>query len=424
MDMIRSNLNSDKYIQAGLDIGSDKICCAISEIDLKTDTIKLLGIGNSQATSINRGAITHRDNLIDEIEHAINEAQTMSGVSIETLSLGISGEHIRGINTQGAIAIGGPQASNVPLQNEITKNDVKKVLDLAKAISLPMDRDILHVLPQEYVIDTMNSIKDPVGLTGRRLEAKVHVITVATTAATNLVSCVEELGIRVESIIYQGLASSLSTLNDDEKKLGVVSVDIGASTTDIVIYYEEGIQHTATIGIGAASITNDIASLLQIGIDEAEKIKRKYASAKASMASPDLEIELPGQNGNLKRKVSENQLSQYVEARMYEILQLIMKEISRANLDDKLTFGIVFTGGGSELKNLCNLAQEISNIKVRIGFPENISGTVNMASDPAFASAIGLTKWRFAEDDLIIKKEEVTISKAIGRVKSLFKELF
>ena len=422
--MIRSNLNSDKYIQAGLDIGSHKICCAISEIDLKTDTTKLLGLGNSQATSINRGAITHRDNLIDEIEHAINEAQTMSGISIETLSLGISGEHIRGINTQGAIAIGGPQASNVSLQNEITKNDVKKVLDLAKAISLPMDRDILHVLPQEYVIDTMNSIKDPVGLTGRRLEAKVHVITVATTAATNLVSCVEELGIRVESIIYQGLASSLSTLNDDEKKLGVVSVDIGASTTDIVIYYEEGIQHTATIGIGAASITNDIASLLQIGIDEAEKIKCKYASAKASMASPELEIELPGQNGNLRRKVSENQLSQYVEARMYEILQLVMKEISRANLDDKLTFGIVLTGGGSELKNLCNLAQEISNIKVRIGLPENISGTVNMASNPAFASAIGLTKWRFVEDDLIIKKEEVTISKAIGRVKSLFKELF
>ena len=240
--MIRSNLNSDKYIQAGLDIGSDKICCAISEIDLKSDTVKLLGSGNSQATSINRGAITHRDNLIDEIEHAIDEARTMSGVSIENLSLGISGEHIRGINTQGAIAIGGSQASNVSLQNEITKNDVKKVLDLAKAISLPMDRDILHVLPQEYVIDTMNSIKDPVGLTGRRLEAKVHVITVATTAATNLVSCVEELGIRVESIIYQGLASSLSTLNDDERKLGVVSVDIG----------EQPIAHGRHLGLEGA----------------------------------------------------------------------------------------------------------------------------------------------------------------------------
>ena len=422
--MIRSNLNSDKYIQAGLDIGSDKICCAISEIDLKSDAIKLLGLGNSQATSINRGAITHRDNLIDEIEHAINEARTMSGVSIENLSLGISGEHIRGINTQGAIAIGGSQASNVSLQNEITNNDVKKVLELAKAISLPMDRDILHVLPQEYVIDTMNSIKDPIGLTGRRLEAKVHVITVATTAATNLVSCVEELGIRVENIIYQGLASSLSTLNEDEKKLGAVCVDIGASTTDIVIYCEDGVQHTATLGIGGASITNDIAVMLQIGIDEAENIKRKYASAKASMSSPDLEFELPAQNGNLKRKISENQLSQYVEARMAEIIQLIMKEISRANLNDKLTFGMVLTGGGSDLKNLSSLAQEISNLRVRIGHPENISGTVDIASEPAFASAIGLTKWKFTEDDLIIKNEKVTISKAIGKVKSLFKELF
>ena len=247
--MIRSNINSEKYIQAGLDIGSDKICCAIAEVNLKSDTTKLLGIGSSQATSINKGAITHRDNLIDEIEHAINEAQQMSGKNIENIALGISGEHIRGINTQGAIAIGGPQTSNASLQNEISSNDVKKVLELAKAISLPMDRDILHVLPQEYVIDTMNSIKDPVGLTGRRLEAKVHVITVATTAATNLVSCVEELGIRVESIIYQGLASSVSTLNEDEKKLGSICVDIGASTTDIIIYCEDGIQHTSTLGI-------------------------------------------------------------------------------------------------------------------------------------------------------------------------------
>ena len=422
--MIRSNLNSDKYIQAGLDIGSDKICCAISEIDLKTDTTKLLGLGNSQATSINRGAITHRDNLIDEIDHAISEACTMSGISIENLALGISGEHIRGINTQGAIAIGGSQASNVSLQNEITKNDVKKVLDLAKAISLPMDRDILHVLPQEYVIDTMNSIKDPIGLTGRRLEAKVHVITVATTAATNLVSCVEELGIRVENIIYQGLASSLSTLTEDEKKLGAVCVDIGASTTDIVIYSEDGIQHTATLGIGSASITNDIAVMLQIGIDEAEKIKRKYASAKASMSSPDLEFELPAQKEGLKRKISENQLSQYVEARMAEILQLVMKEVLRANINDKLTFGMILTGGGSELKNLSSLAQEISNIRVRIGHPENISGTTNIASEPTFASAIGLTRWKFAENDLIIKNEEVTISKAFSKVKSLFKELF
>ena len=422
--MIRSNLNFEKYIQAGLDIGTNKICCAISEIDVKTDTVRLLGIGNSNATSINKGAITHRDNLIDEIENAVNEAKIMSGVSIENIALGISGEHIRGINTQGAIAIGGSQPSNVQTQNEITSSDVKKVLDLAKAISLPMDRDILHVLPQEYVIDTMNSIQDPIGLSGRRLEAKVHVITVATTAATNLVSCVEELGLRVDNIVYQGLASSLSTLNDDEKNLGSICVDIGASTTDIVIFYENGIQHTATLGIGAASITNDIAVMLKVGIDEAEKIKRTYASAKASMSSPDLEFDLPAENGNLKRKISENRLSQYVEARMVEILQLVMKEINRANISEQLTFGMILTGGGSQLKNLSSLAQEITNMRVRIGTPENISGSVEIASEPSFASAIRLTKWKFDDDDITINNGELSISNAFKKVRTLFKELF
>ena len=287
-----------------------------------------------------------------------------------------------------------------------------------------MDRDILHVLPQEYVIDTMNSIQDPVGLSGRRLEAKVHVITVATTAATNLVSCVEELGLRVDNIVYQGLASSLSTLNEDEKKLGSICVDIGASTTDIVIYSENGIQHTATLGIGAASITNDIAVMLQVGIDEAEKIKRTYASAKASMSSPDLEFNLPAQNGNLKRKISEHKLSQYVEARMIEILQLVMQEISRSNTSEQLTFGMILTGGGSQLKNLSSLAQEITNMRVRIGVPENISGSVEIASEPSFASAIGLTKWKFDDDELIINNGEMSISNALNKVKTLFKELF
>ena len=186
--MIRSNRNAEKYIQAGLDVGSDKICCAITEVDSKSNIVKLLGIGTSPATGIKKGSITHRDQLIDEMDNALQEAQTMADLIVEKLSLGISGSHIRGINTQGAIAIGNNNGSNVPIQHEITDGDVHRVLDLAKAVSLPVDRDILHVLPQEYVIDTMDSIKDPVGLTGRRLEARVHLITVATTAATNLVS--------------------------------------------------------------------------------------------------------------------------------------------------------------------------------------------------------------------------------------------
>jgi len=423
--MIRSTQKHESFIHSGLDIGSNKICCAITEINPTSDSVKLLGIGTSPATGINKGSITHRDKLIDEMENAFQQAQTMADINIDNISLGISGDHVRGINTQGAIAIGGTNGSNVPIQHEITDNDVSNVLELAKAISLPMDRDILHVLPQEYVIDSMDSIQDPVGLTGRRLEARVHLITVATSAATNLASCAEELGVSVDGIIYQGLASSLSTLEHDEKKLGVVCVDIGASTTDIVVYLDGGVRHTSTIGIGAASITNDIAVMLQIGIDEAEKIKKTYGSAKASMSSPDLEFEVPTKNGELKRNISEHELSRYVEARTAEILQLVMREIAKADINEKLTYGMVITGGGSELKNLSGLAQETIGMPVRIGKPNNISGEVDIASGPSYASAIGLSQWRRFGTDLNVNKPgKGFVKDTITNVKKLFKDLF
>jgi|TARA_B100000929_G_scaffold150939_1_gene119565 cell division protein FtsA len=423
--MIRSTQKHESFIHSGLDIGSNKICCAITEINPTSDSVKLLGIGTSPATGINKGSITHRDKLIDEMENAFQQAQTMADINIDNISLGISGDHVRGINTQGAIAIGGTNGSNVPIQHEITDNDVSNVLELAKAISLPMDRDILHVLPQEYVIDSMDSIQDPVGLTGRRLEARVHLITVATSAATNLASCAEELGVSVDGIIYQGLASSLSTLEHDEKKLGVVCVDIGASTTDIVVYLDGGVRHTSTIGIGAASITNDIAVMLQIGIDEAEKIKKTYGSAKASMSSPDLEFEVPTKNGELKRNISEHELSRYVEARTAEILQLVMREIAKADINEKLTYGMVITGGGSELKNLSGLAQETIGMPVRIGKPNNISGEVDIASGPSYASAIGLSQWRRFGTDLNVNKPgKGFVKDTITNVKKLFNDFF
>ena len=423
--MIRSTQKHESFIHSGLDIGSNKICCAITEINPTSDSVKLLGIGTSPATGINKGSITHRDKLIDEMENAFQQAQTMADINIDNISLGISGDHVRGINTQGAIAIGGTNGSNVPIQHEITNNDVSNVLELAKAISLPMDRDILHVLPQEYVIDSMDSIQDPVGLTGRRLEARVHLITVATSAATNLASCAEELGVRVDGIIYQGLASSLSTLENDEKKLGVVCVDIGASTTDIVVYLDGGVRHTSTIGIGAASITNDIAVMLQIGIDEAEKIKKTYGSAKASMSSPDLEFEVPAKHGGLKRNISEHELSRYVEARTAEILQLVMREVAKADIKEKLTYGMVITGGGSELKNLSGLAQETIGMPVRIGKPNNISGEVDIASGPSYASAIGLSQWRRFGTDLNINKSgNGFVKDTINNVKNLFNDFF
>ncbi len=423
--MIRSSRNNDKFIQTGMDIGSAKICCAITEVDPQNDAVKLLGVGTSPSRGMKKGSIIHRDQLIDAMDHALQEAQTMADIKVSKLYLSISGENIRGINTQGAIAIQKEAASSIPIQHEITEMDVHRVLDLAKAISLPVDKDILHVLPQEYVIDTMDSIKDPVGLTGRRLEARVHLITVATTAATNLASCAEELGITVEGLVFQGLASSLSVLDDDEKNLGVACVDIGATTTDIVVYHEGGIRHTAALGIGAASITNDIAVMLQIGIDEAEKIKLTYGSAKASMSSPELDFKLPKKNGEISRKVSEHELSRYVEARMVEILQLIMREIARADVKEKLTYGLVLTGGGAELKNIVGLAQETLGLNVRVGHPKNISGAVDIAANPAYAGAIGLTQWKkFGEDMALMKPVISPMSQAIEKMKQWINEFF
>ena len=425
--MKKLNRNQDHNIQVGIDVGSSKFCCAIGEIIPSDQNVKLLGVGSSLSTGIKKGSIIHRDKIIEEMEKAINDAEIMADIKVDRAWLSISGEHIRGINTQGAIAIQKPGQSPLGTDQEIQKEDVQKVLELAKAISFPMDRDILHTLPQEYIIDTMNGIEDPVGMSGRRLEGKVHLVTVATSAATNFINCAEELGISVEGLVFQGLASSIATIDKDEKELGVAVIDIGAGTTDIVVYLEGGIRHTGVIPIGSDSITNDIAVMLQIGKQEAEEIKLKYGSAKASMASPELEFDLPVKNGGISRKISEHELSRYVEARMTEILQLISREISRADIQQKLIYGLVFTGGGAQLSNLAALSEEILSLRSRIGVPKGISGVTDVASTPYYAAAIGLLFWplNFQDAQQIISPfGGVTVKNVANNIYQWFKQFF
>ena len=261
---------SEKNIEIGIDIGTSKICCLIAEIKTDEGSNKILGVGKAPCQGMKKGSIIHRDKVMESIEVAVREAELMSGVKVNHATVSISGNHIRGINTQGAIAVQKGSASNVPMEQEITQNDVSRVLELAKAVSLPIDREILHILPQEYLIDTMDSIKNPVGMSGRRLEAKVHLITMAATTAKNLVNCVHELAIDVEGLVFQGLASSIATLDNDEKDMGVAVVDIGAGTTDITVFYDGGIRHSAVVDVGASTVTNDIAVMLQLGMDDAE----------------------------------------------------------------------------------------------------------------------------------------------------------
>lgn len=424
--MIPLNKSQDKMIQVGIDIGTFRIRCVIAEINTETNETKLLGVGSAPSTGIKQGSIIHRDQIIEAIEHALTDAETMAGIKANHVHLSVSGDHIRGINTQGAIAIQKNGSSQLPSENDITRNHMRQVLELAKAISFPVDRDILHILPQEYVIDTMTGIKDPVGMSGRRLEARVHLVTMATSAAANLAGCVEELGLTVEGFIFQGMAAAIATVDEDEKDLGVAVINIGAGTTDIAVYFEGGVRHTAVIPLGASSVTNDIAVMLQVGKDEAESIKLKYASAKASMASPELYFDLPAKDGEVKRQVSEHEVSRYVEARMVELLQLVSREIARADIPQQhLTYGLVLTGGGAQLKNLASLAQETLNYRVRIGIPKRISGEVDIATTSSHSSVIGLVQWsQFYDESQYGDDGGISVKKTFEKLVHWFKEFF
>ena len=420
---MKNSRTKKSNIHAGIDIGSAKIRCAIIETDTIENANRLLGIGSSISTGINHGSITSREKFLEEMEKALVEAEKMANTKVEHIWLSVSGEHIKGINTQGAIAIDGNGSGSVV--NKIDEDDIKRVLEMAKAISFPTDREILHILPQEYVVDMMNNIKDPIGMSGRRLEAQVHLVTVTTSAATNLIDCAEELGLIVTGLVFQGLASGVAVIDSDEKDSGVVLADIGSQTTDITIYYGGSIRHTGVLPIGADSVTNDIAVMLRISKTEAERIKLKYGSAKSSLASPELQIEIVNNENGKPIKVSEHELSRYVEARMVEIYQLIGREISRTDCFDKLTYGLVVTGGGALLPNISALGEEILGMRVRIGASRCIISSIDTSNSPQLSSVIGLALWSSKSDDILLDEPiQFGAKDLIGRISQWFRGFF
>jgi cell division protein FtsA len=374
-----------------------------------------------------KGVIINRDALIETLEDVLSEAELMANIKVTNIILSMTGEHIRSLNTQAAIPLSRTNgtSANTP-DRSIDDGDIYQVLDLAQAVSLPVDRDILHTLPQEYLVDTLDEIKNPLGMTGRRLEGRVHLVTAATTAMSNLVNCVEELGITVDGLVFQPLAAALSTLQDDEMELGVTLVEIGSSTTNIAVYHAGSIRHSAVIPIGSASITNDIAVMLQVSISEAEAIKMKYASAKSSMSSSELDIPLDSKEGQLQRSIPEKEVSKYVEARMQEIFQMVIREISRADIKDPLTYGIVVTGGGAELRNIISLAENSMGVKVRKGKPLKIDGAQDIADEPRHCTVMGLLLWPFyANDHIRMQRPKSGSFKAlIEKIRHTIEEMF
>ncbi|MFQ6616783.1 MAG: cell division protein FtsA [Fidelibacterota bacterium] len=391
-------MGQEKGISVGIDIGSTKTCCVICQMADKGGDFKLIGAGIAPCSGMKKGVVVNIDETVRSIETAVQKAEKMANTKVDHAFVGISGEHIRGINTQGAIAIS-KNGHHVNYEHEITNSDIARVLDMAKAISLPVDREILHILPQEYVVDQQRGIKDPLVMVGRRLEARVHLITGSVSATKNITKCVEEVGISVLGLIFQPLAAASATLERHEKELGIALVDVGGGTTDLAVFHDGGIKHSAVIGLGGDNITNDLAKMLQVSIAEAEDIKIKYGSARADMASTELEIELAKGPSEISRHVSEHEVSRYVEARMVEILQLTKREISRANVENPVTFGAVLTGGGALLRNVTSLAEEILEGPVKLGIPRGLSGVVDVAVSPMYSSGIGLLQYGISVTD-------------------------
>tara|TARA_Y100000817_G_scaffold210003_2_gene164785 strand:+ start:5346 stop:6608 length:1263 start_codon:yes stop_codon:yes gene_type:complete len=418
---IKNTLSNNTCV--GIDIGTTKTCCVVGEVNL--DKIEILGIGVSNSKGVKKGSVIDIDNTISSIEDAVNKAEKMSGKKISEATIGISGDHISSMSTQGAIAISKGQP--VSDEEEITKLEVDQVLNQARSVSLPSDRQILHLIPQEFVIDQQNGIKNPIGMVGRRLEANFHLISCDTSASKNLKKCVEEAGIKPLRLVYQSLGSAASVLEKHEKDLGVVLVDIGGGTTDICIFFDGEVRYSAVIGLGGDNISNDIAAITQISKEEAELIKRNFGSAKANMVSDEINIELKSKGEEKIRKESQQQISNYIEARMKEIFNMVNIEIKRANINSPYPLKIVLTGGGSLLKNSSVLAQEVFKTKVKIGIPKGLNKLDEIKASPIYSTAIGLINYpELVFDDSTLNRKIVSngISKGINNILEWFKEFF
>ncbi len=374
------NKKAGKNIIVGLDIGTSKVVALVGEI--KTDgEIEVIGIGSHPSHGLKKGVVVNIESTVQSIQRAVEEAELMAGVEIESVYAGIAGSHISSLNSHGIVAI---------KDGEVTHADVERVIDAARAVAIPADRKVLHILPQEFVIDKQEGIHEPVGMCGVRLEAQVHMVTGAVSSAQNIIKCVRRCGLEVRDLILEQLASSYAVLDEEEKDLGVCLVDIGGGTTDIAVFTGGSIRHTAVIPIAGDQVTNDIAVALRTPTHHAEEIKVKYACALTQLAAPDESIEVPSIGDRPPRRLSRQTLAEVVEPRYEELLTLIQAELRRSGFEQVIAGGVVLTGGSSKMEGLIDLAEEVFHMPVRLGTPRYVSGLVDVIRNPIHATGTGL----------------------------------
>jgi cell division protein FtsA len=401
-----------KNLIVGLDIGTSKVNALVGEV--KSNGIEIIGMGIYPSLGLKRGVVVNIDATVDSIQQAVGEAEAMAGSPVRSVYTGIAGNHIRSLNSHGIVAI----------QNqEVTHADVERVIDAAKAVAIPADQKIIHILPQEFIIDSQEGIREPIGMSGVRLEAKVHMVTGAVSAAQNIIKCIQRCGLEVTEIILEQLASSQSVLTEDEKELGVCLIDIGGGTTDIAIFTEGAIRFTSVIPIAGDQVTNDIAVALRTPTQSAEQIKRRHACALSELANPDEHVEVSGVGDRPGRTLTKRALAEVVGPRYEELFHLVKAELYRSGFEEFLAAGVVLTGGASNVSGSVELAEKIFKLPVRLGHPQYITGNSEVTTNGMYATSTGLLLYGY-QQQCEQRKPNVLFGRKIARIKNWLCENF
>ncbi len=413
-------VKDDEFI-VGLDIGTTKICVVVGRAS--EGKIHIVGIGSHPSTGLRKGVVVNMDSTVNSIKKAVEEAELMAGVKIDSCLAGIGGAHIKSFNSNGVVAI---------KDKEVRPDDIERAIDAAKAVAIPADRELIHVIPQEFIVDDQDGIKDPVGITGVRLEVKVHIVTGNISSAQNIIKCCRLAGLSVDDIILGQLASSEATLTDEEKEIGAALVDIGGGTSDIAIYSNGSIKYTSVLPFGGNNITNDIAIGLRTPIDDAEKIKKKYGCAFATMVGDNETIDVPSVGGRKPRTLKRKTLADIIEPRVEEVAGLIYDEIKKSGQERLLASGVIITGGCANLEGMPELAESIFNLPARKGSPIGVGGLVDVVNNPSYATGVGLLLYGYKHSNVRRRgfsagrsmKKLFSGNKVLDKISEWFKEIF
>jgi cell division protein FtsA len=411
-----SRVKEDKNLIVGLDIGTSKIVAIVAELQPE-GTLKVIGLGQHSSRGLKKGVVINIESTMQSIQRALEEAELMADCKINNVYTGIAGSHIKSLNSHGMVKI---------KDAEVSQMDVDRVIETARAIALPADQQILHILTQEFIIDGQEDVREPLGMSGMKLEVKVHIVTGAVAAAQNIVKCIKRCGIEVSDLILQPLASSLAVLTDDEKELGVCLVDIGGGTTDIAVFKQGAIRHTAVVPIAGDQMTNDVAVAFRTPTQSAEEIKIKHGCALRQLADPREVVEVPGVDGREPRQLLVQTLAEVLEPRVVELYEMVLNELRRSGMEDMIASGIVITGGSAMMSGMVELGEEIFHMPVRLGMPRYVGGLSEVVSNPRYATAVGLVLMgkQQLERHLSGQMESNSFARIMDKMKSWFQGNF